>query len=73
MFISRLGLRDLAQQELFRLALVNHEGIEHEWEFNEWVHGRTGRPMGKRYQAWSAAGFIGAYYALQLEADNSEQ
>jgi sucrose-6-phosphatase len=67
MFISRLGLRDLAQQELYRLARVNHLGIEEPWEFNEWVHGKTGRPMGKRYQAWSAAGYIGAYYTLQVE------
>jgi sucrose-6-phosphatase len=69
MFISRLGLRDLAHQELYRLALINKEGIETSWEFNEWVHGKTGRPMGKRYQAWSAAGFIGAHYTLQLDAD----
>lgn len=67
MFINRLGLRDLAQQELYRLAQMNHLGIEADWEFNEWVHGKTGRPMGKRYQAWSAAGFIGAHYNLQLE------
>ena len=67
MFISRLGLRDLAQQELYRLALVNQKGIETDWEFSEWVHGKTGRPMGKRYQAWSAAGFIGAYYNLQID------
>jgi sucrose-6F-phosphate phosphohydrolase len=67
MFISRLGLRDLAQQELYRLAQVNHAGIEYEWEFNEWVHGKTGRPMGKMFQAWSAAGFVGAYYTLQIE------
>ncbi len=71
MFISRLGLRDLAQQELYRLALLNREGIENEWEFNEWAHGKTGRPMGKRYQAWSAAGFIGACYSLQIEAANT--
>jgi sucrose-6F-phosphate phosphohydrolase len=67
MFISRLGLRDLAQQELYRLAQVNKTGIEYDWEFNEWVHGKTGRPMGKMFQAWSAAGFIGAYYTLQIE------
>ena len=67
MFINRLGLRDLAQQELYRLAKVNQQGIEGDWEFNEWVHGKTGRPMGKKYQAWSAAGFIGAYYNLQIE------
>ncbi len=25
------------------------------WEFNEWLHGETGRPMGSPRQAWSAA------------------
>ena len=67
-FISRLGLRDIAQQELYRLALVNQKGIHQEWEFNEWYHGITGRPMGKAFQAWSASGFIKAYHELQMES-----
>lgn len=67
-FISRLGMKDIAQHELYRLAQANHEGINHEWEFNEWLHGQTGRPMGKSYQAWSAAGFIGAYHDMQMES-----
>ncbi len=67
-FVSRLGLKEIAQQELIRLAEVNQAGITHEWEFNEWVHGKTGRPMGKAYQAWSASGFIQAYHDLQMES-----
>lgn len=72
-FISRLGLRDIAHKELFRLAEINRQGIHHDWEFNEWYHGITGRPMGKAFQAWSAAGFIGAYDALHTAAYVSEE
>jgi glycogen debranching enzyme len=32
--------------------------------FNEWYHGRTGRPMGKPQQAWSAAMFLYARRAV---------
>ncbi|MBI2263637.1 MAG: HAD-IIB family hydrolase [Armatimonadetes bacterium] len=59
-FIQRLGLRELANQELARLAELNRAGVTHEWEFNEWAHGRTGRPMGKCFQAWSAATYLRA-------------
>ena len=60
-FVNSLGMRDLAQRELYKLALINQKGIKYEWEFNEWMHGDTGRPMGKSFQAWSAAGYISAY------------
>jgi hypothetical protein len=60
-------LKELAQQELYKLAELNRLGINHEWEFNEWHHGKTGRPMGKAFQAWSAAGFIQAYDELQMD------
>ncbi|MBE2212878.1 MAG: HAD hydrolase family protein [Opitutaceae bacterium] len=66
-FIHRLGFHDVACRELVRLAEVNRLGRGREWEFNEWVHGQTGRPMGKAYQAWSAACFIRACH--ELEAD----
>jgi sucrose-6-phosphatase len=66
-FINRLGLRDLAYQELLRLAELNKQGIAHEWEFNEWAHGKTGIPMGKAFQAWSAAEFIHACHDLQVD------
>lgn len=66
-FISRLGMRQLALQELLKLARLNQRGVQGEWEFNEWAHARTGNPMGKAYQAWSAAEFILACHEVGLE------
>lgn len=65
-FINKLGLRELALQELYKLTELNKLGIRQEWEFNEWAHGKTGRPMGKVYQAWSASEFIAACHALDV-------
>jgi sucrose-6-phosphatase len=65
-FIHRLGLHDIARNELVKLARVNQLGKTKEWEFNEWVHGTTGRPMGKTYQAWSAAAYLRACQELHL-------
>lgn len=65
-FVHRLGLHDIACNELVKLAQVNRLGRVHEWEFNEWVHGTTGRPMGKAYQAWSAAAYLRACQELHL-------
>jgi sucrose-6F-phosphate phosphohydrolase len=65
-FIHRLGLHDLACHELVKLARLNELGREHRWEFNEWMHGTTGRPMGKAYQAWSAAAYLRACQELHL-------
>ncbi len=66
-FIHRLGLREVAFQELVKVARLNRLGVSAEWEFNEWAHGRTGRPMGKAFQAWSASEFILACHELHLE------
>jgi hypothetical protein len=63
-FIHRLGMRDLAMEELYRLAQLNEKGVTFDWEFNEWAHGKTGKPMGKAYQAWSCSEFICAYHTL---------
>jgi sucrose-6-phosphatase len=65
-FVHRLGMHDIACHELVKLARVNELGREHAWEFNEWVHGTTGRPMGKAYQAWSAAAFLRACQELHI-------
>jgi glycogen debranching enzyme len=65
-FIHRLGMRSLACRELVKLAELNRRGIRSEWEFNEWAHGQTGRPMGKRFQAWSAAAYLRACQELEL-------
>jgi sucrose-6-phosphatase len=66
-FIHRLGFHEVACRELVRLAELNRLGADHEWEFNEWAHGATGRPMGKAFQAWSAASFIRACHELELD------
>lgn len=66
-FIQRLGFHEVACRELVRLAELNRLGRDHEWEFNEWVHGQTGRPMGKAFQAWSAASFLHACHELDAE------
>ena len=50
---------------LTRLAEANRQGIEGEWEFNEWLHGRSGHPMGFPKQAWSAAMYVYAHRAVE--------
>jgi hypothetical protein len=54
-----------AEQLLISLARANQQGFYGEWEFNEWLHGESGHPMGFRKQAWSAAMFLYAEYALR--------
>jgi sucrose-6F-phosphate phosphohydrolase len=68
-FIHRLGLHEVASRELYRLAQLNQLGRNQEWEFNEWAHGRTGNPMGKCFQAWSAAAFIRACQELHISPE----
>ena len=65
-FVNKLGIRELALQELFKLAKLNKLGGLNEWEFNEWAHGKTGRPMGKAFQAWSASEYIAACHELKI-------
>ena len=65
-FINKLGFKDVAVSELYKLAQINKEGIFDEWEFTEWAHGTSGKPMGKRYQAWSAAQYISACHDLNI-------
>ncbi|MBA3943290.1 MAG: glycogen debranching protein [Herpetosiphonaceae bacterium] len=59
------GWTPLAEQLLDSLALANHQGLDGEWEFNEWLHGERGQPMGYAQQAWSAAMFLYAEQALR--------
>lgn len=68
-FIHRLGLYEVACRELLKLAQLNQLGKNQEWEFNEWVHSRTGRPMGKCFQAWSASSYIHACQELQISPE----
>ncbi len=54
-----------AQHQLEKLAEVNRQGVDTEWEFNEWCHGRSGRPMGYPHQAWSAGMYVFAYQCVE--------
>jgi len=72
-YVHKLGMRDLARRELVNLAGLCRQGTSHEWEFNEWHHGITGRPMGKAFQAWSAASFIRACHDLHLDPESTDQ
>jgi hypothetical protein len=56
---------DEAQYQLGKLAQMNKLGVRGEWEFNEWVHGISGRAMGYAGQSWSAAMYLYAYDAVK--------
>jgi glycogen debranching enzyme len=71
-YINKLGMKDLARRELVHLARLCSHGVSQEWEFNEWHHGVTARPMGKAYQAWSAASFVRACHDLHLDPDSMD-
>ena len=62
--LVKAGRMDEAHRQLAKLAEVNRQGVEEEWEFNEWCHGRTGLPMGYPHQAWSAGMYVFAYQCV---------
>jgi glycogen debranching enzyme len=59
--LVQAGRLDEAQAQLAKLTEMNRRGVREEWEFNEWFHGASGRPMGFARQSWSAAMYL---YAL---------
>lgn len=62
--LVQAGRMDEAEGQLDRLAQMNKLGVRREWEFNEWFHGLSGRPMGFAGQSWSAAMYLYAYDAV---------
>jgi GH15 family glucan-1,4-alpha-glucosidase len=62
--LVKRGWKQEAERMLVRLAAANHQGNRASWEFNEWMHGETGHPMGYTHQAWSAAMFLYAENAV---------
>jgi glycogen debranching enzyme len=58
------GRADRAAGALELVAQANRAGKHGPWEFNEWLHGMSGRPMGHPQQAWSAAMFLYAADAV---------
>lgn len=61
MALAAWGRQAQAAEEIIRLARSNALS---EWEFNEWFHGRSGKPCGMPGQSWNAAMFLLARYAL---------
>ncbi len=62
--LVRAGRHQVAREMLERLAACVRTGRAGQWEFNEWYHGRTGHPMGRPLQAWSAAMYLTARRAV---------
>jgi len=59
------GWHSEAERLLARLAEANRQGLEEDWEFNEWMHGESGHPMGYARQAWSAGMYLYAWHAVR--------
>ena len=51
----------VAQRELTKLAQANSLN---DWEFNEYLHGELGTPMGIAKQSWNAAMYVMAHQAV---------
>ncbi len=60
--LKRAGQSQEAKKELLRIAKLNKRN---NWQFNEWFHALSGRPMGMPKQSWNAAMYISAYYFLK--------
>jgi hypothetical protein len=59
--LARVGLADLARQELARLIALNDDDG---WRFTEWFHGRSLAPGGMAGQSWNAAALLFALDAV---------
>jgi glycogen debranching enzyme len=62
--LVKAGRLPEAEYQLARLAKLNSLGRKGSWEFNEWFHGLSGRPMGFDGQSWSAAMYLYAHAAV---------
>ena len=66
--LVKAGRQPDAERQLAKLAKLNSLGRGEPWEFNEWFHGVSGRPMGFEGQSWSAAMYVYAYEAVKRGA-----
>ncbi|PIR97480.1 MAG: hypothetical protein COT91_01155 [Candidatus Doudnabacteria bacterium CG10_big_fil_rev_8_21_14_0_10_41_10] len=63
--LVKTGQLKKAGRNLQQLALANRAGKHKLWEFNEWLSGQTGKPMGVTFQGWSAGSYLFAYHCLK--------
>ncbi len=61
--LVKAGHHEESTLALKSLAAAVEKG-EDRFEFNEWLHGQTGEPMGAHSQAWSAGMFLYASHAV---------
>lgn len=71
--LAASGRGDRAETQLRALARSNREGKLGEWEFNEWIHGVSGQPMGHPLQAWSAGMYLYAHATLLRDTSSPWQ
>jgi hypothetical protein len=64
MALSKAKQEKLAWREMEKVAEANKLN---NWEFNEWLHGKTGEPMGMAGQSWNAGAWLLAYRYLKGE------
>jgi hypothetical protein len=62
--LVQAGRQAEAERQLSRLTDMVRAGRTREWEFNEWFHGLSGRPMGFAGQSWTAAMYLFAHHAV---------
>ncbi len=60
MLISQIN-KQMALKELTKLA--NSNAINN-WQFNEWLHGVSGKPMGIAKQSWNAGTYLLAWQSI---------
>lgn len=60
--LARLGRAADAKQALVQLARAAQLN---QWEFNEWLHGESGEPLGMAGQSWNAGMFVLAVHAVR--------
>ena len=73
--LVQAGRLEEARCQLEKLTAMVRLGKRGEWEFNEWFHGLSGRPMGYAGQSWSAAMYLFAADAVEqgrVQIFNSE-
>lgn len=63
--LIQAGRYDEAEYQFKKLTEMNKLGKKHEWEFNEWFHGESGKPMGYGGQSWSCAMYVFAHEVLK--------
>ncbi len=63
--LVQAGRLEQARCQLDKLTAMVRLGKLEEWEFNEWFHGLSGRPMGYAGQSWSAAMYLFAADAVE--------